>query len=256
MHAWRFSWISALALAACVTAIACAGGSGSSGFDLTENAAITLALDEQRCVDFEGLRVCPALTTATVRPAGSPTATPTPARTPTTSPTNAGSGTPPPDASPTATPSPTHSPTPAASAEPGVDLVVNRDGTVDCTVIEHEGMCDLRVAFWVEGLPPSALFRVAIRTLNPDTLKPEGLWTIGNAPVPSGGPEMPTFDASVAAIPNADVTGGTATVQLAVLVFLDPPMTIPGETEALVDTGADYAFITTEIGIEAGSYQP
>jgi hypothetical protein len=254
MRAWRFPWISALALATCVTAIACAGGSGSSGFDLTENSAITMALDEQRCVDFEGLRICPAVTTATERPAGSPTPTPTPSRTPTTCPTNAGSSTPPPVASPTATPSPTRSSMPTASAEPGVDLVLNRDGTVDCMVTDYDGTCDLRVAFWAKGFPPSAVFRVAIRKLNPGTLQPEGLWTIGDAPVPSGGPQMPSFDASVSAIPTADVTGGTAMAQFAVLVFIDPPATIPEKTDALADTGADYAFITTEIVIEEESY--
>jgi hypothetical protein len=41
---------------------ACTGGSGSSGFDIfpTENAAIEQALDERRCVEREGLAICPA----------------------------------------------------------------------------------------------------------------------------------------------------------------------------------------------------
>jgi len=145
---------------------------------------------------------------------------------------------------------------PTAPAEPGVDLVLNRDGAVDCTVTGYDGTCDLNVAFWAEGFPPSAVFRVAIRKLDPGTLEPKGLWTIGNEPVPSGGSPKESFDASVAAIPTADVTGGTAMVQLAVLVFLNPPATIAAATDALVDTGADYAFVTTEIGVEAGSYQP
>ncbi len=42
---------------------ACSGGSGSSGFDAfpsTENAAITQALAEQRCVKHGTLTICPA----------------------------------------------------------------------------------------------------------------------------------------------------------------------------------------------------
>jgi hypothetical protein len=248
MRAWRFPWISALALATCVTAIACAGGSGSSGFDITENAAMTMALDEQRCVDFKGLQVCPAFTATTERTPGAPTATPTPSPTPATSPTNAGTSTPPPSASPTATPSAT------PSNERGIGLILNRDGMVDCTVTEYDETCHLRVAFWAEGFPASAAFRVVIRELNPDTHEPEGPWTIGNTPVPSGGPQMPSFDASVDAIPAADVTSGTTSVQLAVLVFLEPPEMILGETAVLADTGADYAFITTDIVIEEAPF--
>ncbi len=46
---------------------ACAGGSGSSGFDAspTENAAIQQALDQQRCVERQGLTICPADQTPT-----------------------------------------------------------------------------------------------------------------------------------------------------------------------------------------------
>jgi hypothetical protein len=53
----RLAWLLlGLALAAC------AGGSGSSGFDAfpTENAAIQQALDQQRCVERQGLTICPA----------------------------------------------------------------------------------------------------------------------------------------------------------------------------------------------------
>src|SRR5579862_3185283 len=47
----------------------CSGGRGSSGFDVTsENAAILQALATQQCVDFQGLRICSATSTAAGTP--------------------------------------------------------------------------------------------------------------------------------------------------------------------------------------------
>jgi hypothetical protein len=238
-----------------LTVAACAGGSGSSGFDLTEGAAIQRALDEKRCVDFEGFLVCPADTSSTEPQAGTPTPTgtkPGATENPTPSPTRAGGETPPPTAIPIVTASPTPSPTPTVLVERGVDLVLSQVGMVECTDSEQDGLCELTIPFAPEGFPTDATFRVAVRKLDPITLKPDGAWVIGAPPVPSGSPEMPSFDASVSAVPTADVTSGTVMVQLAVLVFLDPPATIPEQTELLGDTGADYAFVTTEIVIEAG----
>jgi hypothetical protein len=246
-----------LTLATCAFVAACAGGSGSSGFDLTEGAAIKLALDEQRCVDLDGFLVCPADTSSTEPPAVTPTPTgtkPGATENPTPSPTRAGGETPPPTAIPIVTASATPSPTPTVAVAPEVDLVLNRLGAVDCLDLEQDGLCHLMIAFAPEGFPTNAVFRVAVRKLDPITLEPEGAWVLGAPPVPSGSPDMPSFDASVSAVPTADVTSGTVMVQFAVLVFLDPPATIPEQTELLGDTGADYAFITTEIVIEAGTY--
>lgn len=38
----------------------CTGRGGSQGFDITENAAIDQALEDNECVDFEDLTICPA----------------------------------------------------------------------------------------------------------------------------------------------------------------------------------------------------
>ncbi len=52
------------ALALVLTLLAgCAGGSGSSGFDISpaaENGFIVLALETEQCVDADGLAICPA----------------------------------------------------------------------------------------------------------------------------------------------------------------------------------------------------
>jgi hypothetical protein len=52
----------AIPLLAALFVAGCSGGSGSSGFDaaFSENAAITQALQESRCVDRMELTICPA----------------------------------------------------------------------------------------------------------------------------------------------------------------------------------------------------
>ena len=72
----------------------CAGGSGSSGFDvLAENAAIDQALDSDGCEIFEGLTICaaapePTATETPIAPAATPSETATIAPSDTPSPTN------------------------------------------------------------------------------------------------------------------------------------------------------------------------
>jgi len=59
MHARHTLWLICTAL----WLTACAGGSGSSGFDITpqsEDAAIAQAVSEQHCVTHETLTICPA----------------------------------------------------------------------------------------------------------------------------------------------------------------------------------------------------
>jgi len=65
-----------VSLLPCVLA-ACAGGSGSSGFDAapqSESAAISKVLAEQECVTFESLQICPV--------GGPPNGTPPPTHAP------------------------------------------------------------------------------------------------------------------------------------------------------------------------------
>jgi hypothetical protein len=72
----------------------CAGGSGSSGFDvLAENAAIDQALDSDGCEIFEGLTICaaapePTASETPIAPAATPSETPTIASSDTPAPTN------------------------------------------------------------------------------------------------------------------------------------------------------------------------
>jgi len=59
-------------IALCVAFVGCAGGSGSSGFDITplaEDRLILQALAEGRCVDADGLPICPSDTDALALPA-------------------------------------------------------------------------------------------------------------------------------------------------------------------------------------------
>ena len=79
MNARRYLWLTPILLA---WVLAACGGSGSSGFDFAENVAIDDALGQERCVDFEGLMICPA-DSGTPPVADSPTPTPTFTFTPT-----------------------------------------------------------------------------------------------------------------------------------------------------------------------------
>lgn len=71
-------------------ALGCAGGSGSSGFDIAESLVIERVTAGGECEEFDGLLICPA--DAAPVPAGTPTPSPTVAPatdTPTASPTDA-----------------------------------------------------------------------------------------------------------------------------------------------------------------------
>jgi len=270
MRAWQIPSILCLALAASVTLAACAGGSGSSGFDISpsrEDRAIEVALEEQRCVDLEGFRICPAETTATERPVESPTATPTPTVMPTSpagetaspSPTRNALETPSPtvpantETPPAPSPTPTPSPTRTIVAAPGVDLTLNQSGAVDCADVGQDGICHLQILFAPFGFSPDTQFRVAVRELDRATLEPIGDWLIGEAPVLVSTSGTPVFAAGLSAVPASEAAAGKALVQFAVLVFLHPPATIPETIELLGESGADSAFVTAEITIETGT---
>src|SRR5580765_1964002 len=75
MNARRYLWLTVCVMGCALSG--CAGGSGSSGFDITENAAINQVLESGDCQEVEGLRICPANAVPTVA-----TATPTATRTP------------------------------------------------------------------------------------------------------------------------------------------------------------------------------
>jgi hypothetical protein len=162
---------------------ACAGGSGSSGFDVSpsaEDGAIDQALAEQRCVQGDGVSICPA--DASV----------------------------PAQATPPAGPSPSPSP-----AVPVVDVGLERDVPLSCTTAVGGG-CTMSVPFAPQGFPETATYRVAVRAL-----EPKGAWVIGGVPVEHGLPGAPNFDGATGLdrVP-ADGPAQQVPVQVAILVYL------------------------------------
>jgi hypothetical protein len=280
-----------LATLCCILASACAGGSGSSGFDIAaENAAIDQALGSQSCTENAGLTICastgeigpvhtpeptasatgipsasdhptppttPSARMATATPTSAaaatatvtrtttaaPNASPTPAftatprgnatgtATPTTTPpratsTVASTATPARSATTTGTRTTTTVPTPTvtpAPATPAVSTNVGNTGQLPCLASAEHG-CVFVLQFASVGFPATAVYRVAIRTRNPN-----GAWRV------------------------EDIVGNSATLslqvpgpsyQIAILVFLDDPGFVPDHVDALADTGAHYAFVT------------
>jgi hypothetical protein len=243
MQARRSFWL--IPLLAGVLA-ACAGGSGSSGFE-SENAAIRQALDRQHCVAHETLTICPADETG-----GTPAATPTATHlaTPTASvqftppsasatPTGAATASPTPQSQPTATPTPTLTPGP-----PGVDTTLDRNAAAPCIEGPVAGQCGLMFTFAPRGFPQTALFRVAARRDS------RGTWTIGPPLVASGSPDAPLFDVSVSVVVATAGPGTGPTIQVAVLTFTDPAVVVPSSVDQLTDSGASFAFVTPEITLE------
>jgi hypothetical protein len=247
MQRRRYLWLMWFLLGSALAA--CAGGSGSSGFDAfpsSENAAIEQALDEQRCVEFEGLTICPADGTPTAEPAASPTRAPT--GTPTVE-----AHTPPPSGTPLPTPTrgaaptftATATPTTEPSRQPQVDTAVDRGGSIPCVPADASGGCVFVVPFAPDGFPPGAVFRVAVRTLAPPSV-----WMIGPDQDSNGSPSTPVFDAPVAVeVPTREPSAGIR-VQIAVLAFLEAPADLPSEVTTLAESGADFAFVTTQVTLQ------
>lgn len=231
MRALRDFWLGMLLVAA--TLSACAGGRGSSGFDISENAAIGRVIDTQQCVDHLGLTICPADSAQTPGITASPT--PTPSVTPYT-PTSA-TPTPTMSMSPTATPTPTRTP----NLPPRVDTGLNDQTGIQCVQTVPGGPCSVPLSFSTEGFPPSATFRVAARAIDPT-----GLWQLASAPLPNNAAAGAMFTVTV-------VLAGPeppAQVQFAVLAFLNSPPSLPEEFQALGDTDAAYAFVTPTLLVD------
>jgi len=110
---------------------ACAGGSGSSGFDInaaTEPAVIQRVLDDRDCLVRRGLTICPA----------------------------AESG----DSTPTA---PTPSMTPSPGQAPRIDTQIDSTTALTCTPQTSDASCRLTVRFTTAGFAPDTIFVVAAR---------------------------------------------------------------------------------------------
>lgn len=252
-----------LALFCLAVLFGCAGGSGSSGFDVVENAAIDQALDEQRCVDSGGLVICPADTAPGVAtpPSAAPTprftATPTVEPTATATPTRegpdntppsdtpvaieTGTATPPrPAATTTATATITRTFTPTATATPAgmrIDVGLDRTSFVDCLIVSDT--CGFSFAFTVQGFPEGNSFLVASRRL-----APESPWQI-SVPVPVGDSSDGSFDVLIT-VPVTD-PGETISVQVAILAQSAPVDSAPTSVDALGESAAEFAFVTPEL---------
>ncbi len=257
---------SAAAVALALLAAACAGGSGSSGF-LSEAAVIQSVLDEGRCMDLDGIEICPAgaavamptqappsiTPTPTLAVPPTPTdtpplsaETPTPAETaaPTDSRTPAPSATPPPSTTPlpsaTAIDSPPATPTPTATTVPGtgIDVALAPELSNDCGPAQTASPC-LIVQLLPRGFPPGAAFYLATRAVDS-----EGVWQIVPTMLDGDVPAAGAFD-GVIPLPSegqAGNDGSAAQLQIVVLAFFTDPGFLPDTVERLSDTGADLAF--------------
>jgi hypothetical protein len=242
--------------------LGCVGGSGSSGFDLAENGAIMEALDGDRCVENDGLTICPAdgsEPTATPTETGTAQAQPTPAQeTPTApidetptpveqtgTPTPTGpSDNPSPSASKTFTPTPTPTPTMSAPVGMRIDTSISPDRGVDCVL--DGGSCSFELDFAPQGFPPDTGFQVAARLRDPD-----GEWLIFAVQDVSIHPTMPVFRA-VVTLPLEGRGEEDLVAQVAVLVFATPPVSGSPAVDNLGASGANFAFVTSELLVSLG----
>lgn len=210
-YTWCVGLLVATALAGCVD-----GGRGSTGFDISENAAIKLVLQTQECIIGGSLTLCPA-------DQSMPDATPTPTVAP-------------PD--PTATP----------GGVQRVDTSLANGASITCVRSAPDDPCIVELSFSAIGFPPTSTFGVATRLHAPETD-----WQLAPTPTSAGGdPAVLTTTASI------DVPAGTtdARLQFAVLVFLSAPASIPATFEELIDSGADYAFVTAELALDIVLIEP
>jgi hypothetical protein len=242
MRAPRWFWLGLLLAGA--TLSACAGGRGSSGFDISgENATIGHVIDTQQCAGHEGLTICPAdkmeMPAVTATPAL--TATVTPSATPytPTSATPTATMSMSPTATPTATPKPIPTQTPVPP--PRVDTGLSDESSITCVQSAPGGPCRLSLTFSTQGFPSGASFRVAVRAI-----APLGPWVLASPPQPSSAAADGTIETSV-------VLAGRqppAHVQFAILVFVGPPPSLADEFDGLGVTGAEYAFVTPTLAVE------
>ncbi len=193
--AYRLSLLLLLAASAAAF-MACAGGSGSSGFDISaasEGAAIQRALDERRCLDRKGLTICPANEGVVAAP-GTPT-----------------------------------SPTPVQTPE--IDTTLDHTTSLGCALQPADNQCDLSVQFTPHGFPEGAEFLIAVRSNEanaPWVISPQQARELGNG--------------ALAAPLNIPVQG--LEIQVAILVFESLPASLPTQVTELVETGADFAYVT------------
>lgn len=254
MNLQRNVWLVAVALVGTLTG--CLGGSGSSGFDITEDAAIQQVIDTQECQDFEGLRICPADSGAAVDPSATPTPTLTPiAATPPLMDTpTLPVGTPGPETTPTLPITPTateraaatQTPVPTPSDPPPMQIETNLSESSDIVCAGGEGSpCSFVFFFVAIGFPPDAIYQTAFRE------GPDQPWTLSQpTEAVDSQPGQASFVDNVPLAPASNAPSGSeATVQFAVLVFLSDPGELPTSVTRLGDTGASFAYVIPPVPV-------
>ncbi len=241
----------------CSLFTACAGGSGSSGFDQIENAVIQRVVEGRECEDLNGLTICPVDTlqpqvpTPSPQPA-TPTRTPSPDGSPIPTPPAPSSATPDKSVNPTMTPTEavvqtstqTVSPSPTATMLPGVLLAPTFGQLGDarvCQPIVDTGSCQLSFDFIASGFPFDTTYLVAAREVGlelpwtivrAEEILRDGKLQFQRAVIP--------FD--LAATGDAALVDG---VQLVVLTFMNNRGPVPSQVDQLADTAPDSAFAVT-----------
>lgn len=224
MYATRRLYPIGLLLSILVAGCVADGGRGSSGFDITENVIISQVLETQECLSNHGLTVCPA----DRRTDETPTATAT-------------------AATPTAAISPTATPT--VEPTPQVDTGLADGDSIACTRDAVGAPCHLAFRFAVFGFPSDAAFYVAARLRTPDSE-----WVLAVQPTLDTTVQPPQLIAPVALpLPAA---ADDPHVQFAVLIFLTPPASVPDSFAVLAESGTDFAFVTSELALEAITTDP
>ena len=128
-----------------------------------------------------------------------------------------------------------------------VETSVAGGSTVPCTDVLPPGpQCVFEFDYAPRGFPPEAEFRLAVRTTDGARR-----WTVTAMSVNQGTPTDPHFDNPVL-IPDPEFDAAGRGVQIAVLVFLEPPVSVPTTVTLLADTGADFAFVTADLSAEVG----
>lgn len=130
--------------------------------------------------------------------------------------------------------------------QPGqVDVNVDQSRAVACVQPTADAACTFTLPFSSAGFPDGTTFRVAVRNV-----EPPGPWVLSAPPQPTGAPGTPGFEVPVVVGAANGAPTVVPHVQLAVLVFAEPPPTLPASVDALGNTGADFAYVTAELTLQ------
>lgn len=126
-----------------------------------------------------------------------------------------------------------------ASPGPGPESVSTEEaGPLACAPNDSVYVCGFSLPFGATGFPSTATFRLAAR----EPVPREG-WAVGS-PVLLPTTGQPTTDAPVTVDFTAPTEPRGFVSQFAILVFLDGDGALPPRVDRLIETGADFAFVT------------